>query len=666
MHQRLLTVSSIALAAATACAGAWALGFGPVRAIATIGQPLDASVVVRLQPGETLSDNCVSAVVTSGDTPIPAGQVSASFLQPPGAEARVRVRTTARIDEPFVNLVVSIGCDTKIERQFTVFADPPPLAVALESSAAPALPSGQPFNPTPPAARDDRPADMLAGGTAPPPRSGGRKSTGSVQRPAEDKPATVVAVNRSRAAAVASEAAITAPPEGKAERAQAARISSGAVTRSEGVARLRLDSAVVAAAPSENPLVMANQQREAALAAAKIAADVAEAANSSAVEKITKMEAELASARKEVAEAKSALARVQAERAAAASAAAASTESDDGPFSGYSTWLAGACGALLLLSGALFWRLRRSDSERLQSWLKENSRLTRLSEFDTVAPVTEQFPDAVRSTMSPVPQDFAAAPAPAARPARPPVDEAESSQTLAPLPPLRDPGPTFTETQPSSTLELDQPSHSHDISIEELLDVEQQAEFFVVLGQDDAAIDLLTSHVMSSGGASPMPYLKLLEIYRRIGDQTSYERTRKRFNARFNGLAPEWGADPNGGRTLDEYPDVVRHLQGVWADPVDAMAELQTLMFRNDSNLLFELPAYRDIMMLFTLARDLHDSSDHDQAPVDVLLPLGSPAGLPVVPAGADTASHDPFGASGLRLVVDDAAGGVQATAGRR
>ena len=60
---------------------------------------------------------------------------------------------------------------------------------------------------------------------------------------------------------------------------------------------------------------------------------------------------------------------------------------------------------------------------------------------------------------------------------------------------------------------------ARELSVEELIDLEQQADFFVVLGQDEAAIDLLMEHVRSSGGASPMPYLKLLEIYRRRGDR---------------------------------------------------------------------------------------------------------------------------------------------------
>ena len=90
-------------------------------------------------------------------------------------------------------------------------------------------------------------------------------------------------------------------------------------------------------------------------------------------------------------------------------------------------------------------------------------------------------------------------------------------------------------------------------SVEELIDLEQQADFFVVLGQDEAAIDLLMGHVRSTGGVSPLPYLKLLEIYRRRGEREAYERVRERFNRRFNAYAPDWDADLQQGRALDEY-----------------------------------------------------------------------------------------------------------------
>ena len=100
-----------------------------------------------------------------------------------------------------------------------------------------------------------------------------------------------------------------------------------------------------------------------------------------------------------------------------------------------------------------------------------------------------------------------------------------------------------------------------ELSVEELIDLEQQADFFVVLGQDEAAIDLLMGHVRSSGGVSPLPYLKLLEIYRRRGEHDSYERVRERFNRRFSAYAPDWDVDLTHGRTLESYPGVVPRLR---------------------------------------------------------------------------------------------------------
>ncbi|EGJ09419.1 hypothetical protein RBXJA2T_03788, partial [Rubrivivax benzoatilyticus JA2 = ATCC BAA-35] len=161
-----------------------------------------------------------------------------------------------------------------------------------------------------------------------------------------------------------------------------------------------------------------------------------------------------------------------------------------------------------------------------------------------------------------------------------------------------------------------------DVTIEELLDLEQQAEFFIVLGQDEAAVDLLVEHLRDTGGGSPLPYLKLLEIYRRRGEREAYERTRERFNRRFNGYAPDWDADLQQGRSLEDYPGVLPRLQQVWPRPVDAMAELEALLFRKSRGDLFELPAYREVLFLYSLARDLLDREAVESGAVDLLLPL--------------------------------------------
>ncbi len=163
----------------------------------------------------------------------------------------------------------------------------------------------------------------------------------------------------------------------------------------------------------------------------------------------------------------------------------------------------------------------------------------------------------------------------------------------------------------------------HAISVEELIDLEQQAEFFVVLGQDEAAIDLLMGHLRSTGGASPLPYLKLLEIYRRRDDQEAYERIRERFNRRFNAYASDWQSDPQQGRTLLDYPNVIARLQALCATPTKTMQALEASLFRRDAgSSTFDLPAYRELLFLYSVARDLAER-ESPPASVDLLLPIG-------------------------------------------
>lgn len=144
------------------------------------------------------------------------------------------------------------------------------------------------------------------------------------------------------------------------------------------------------------------------------------------------------------------------------------------------------------------------------------------------------------------------------------------------------------------------------VSVEELLDLDQQVEFFLALGQAQSAIDLLLGHVRSTGGTNAQPYFKLLEIYREQADEDAYERTRERFNQRFNALAPDWTGDLAGGRLLEDYPDVVARLQRAWPQSARAVAEIDGLLLRRADLEPFDLPAYRDLLLLHALARDLH------------------------------------------------------------
>lgn len=76
------------------------------------------------------------------------------------------------------------------------------------------------------------------------------------------------------------------------------------------------------------------------------------------------------------------------------------------------------------------------------------------------------------------------------------------------------------------------------MSSQALIDLEQHVDFFVALGEDESAIELLMGLVRSDSGSSAMPYLKLLEIYRRRGETEAYERIQERVSRRFNAAPP--------------------------------------------------------------------------------------------------------------------------------
>ncbi|HKX40724.1 MAG TPA: hypothetical protein VJO99_06175, partial [Burkholderiaceae bacterium] len=198
---------------------------------------------------------------------------------------------------------------------------------------------------------------------------------------------------------------------------------------------------------------------------------------------------------------------------------------------------------------------------------------------------------------------------------------------------------------------------ARELSVEELIDLEQQAEFFIVLGQDDAAIELLMSHVRSSGGISPMPYLKLLEIYRRRGDVDAYQRIRERFNRRFNAYAPDWESDLQLGRSLEDYPAVMQKITSLWTGPERTMEHLDGLLFRRQQDgETFELPAYRELLFLYSIARDLAEQdASRPGADVDLLLPIGESDSGPISQLMSATSSLDarPAQTSTMPLDVD-------------
>lgn len=619
--------------------GVQAVGFGSVSPSTVLGQPLNVTVPIHLDSGERLAAECVSAEVISGESRIPPDEVRVLVQQGNSpTEWIARITTLSSIQEPVVEVSISAGCERRFMRRFTAFADPPQTGAASPVFGAMAAP--QTVSPG---------SAGLAGNTRAlggNPESNGQRSNTASRPLAERNAAQATPKPRPgpvRRAATAPGSTAVAAAARPVKQAAGSVPATPAVPRDSQVARLLLDvgGGSQLRMDMEEPLMRAPAS---AMAMASEAAAIVGAEPVAEPDRLALLERTLSDLKRDSQVSQQANAGIRARLA------------DAEAHSRLLPWLLALLLFLLLVAVWLALRLRRQARE-LEAGPKEWW-ASGMSPLDASA--TGPVPEPVSSTVGELVEEPLAAPpppaprAPAALPAAAAVaavaaadwqaasvepDPHERTAAFAP--------PAFgLESSSVAGLDAAAGSAAREVSVEELLDLEQQADFFIALGQEDAAVDLLMAHLRSTGGLSPLPYTKLLEIYKRQGDRGAYERVRARFNRRFNAYAPHWDIGPLQGRTLEEYPDVVGYLESIWPSPLDAMAVLEAMLFRKDETQeLFDLPAYKDVLLLYSLARDLWQQGGAVTAEVvDVLLPLGDAGAPPLTDSGRSPLYEAPAG----------------------
>lgn len=609
----------IATAALASGGEAAALGFGQARSNVVLGQPLNLAVPITLAAGETIGAGCTGAEVNYGETQLPPISVRVRLTQGvDGNESVMRVIATTVIDEPVVTVTLSAGCPTKVSRTLVLLADPPLVTVVSAPVEARSFTNVAPPPATP------LPASQASAGPAP----------ARATRPAAPNRAARTAHAAPSRAAVAEAASAASASASSAVAAAARPAAPAAETKS----RLRLDAGQV---NFDEAAVSAAQEQA---SAARATAMAAEAAASAASARIRAMEGDVS---RMLAEAKAETAALLQLRQ---QLALDRTQRDEP--SRLVVILLAIVATLAALVAWLAWRLRkqaRAAPARVDWWQHSAS-----VAMDTppAEPSNAQFDSSLRSMPGALPR-MPSAPAPWSDE----VDSRSGDIDLLIAPPTV-PAPTVAAIP---TLSLVAPVVSREeqargaMSVDEQIDLEQQADFFIALGHDDAAIDLLMAHMRSTGGSSPLPFLKLLDIHRRRGQREAYERTRVRFNQRFNGIAPEWQADPKLGRALEDYPLAVGRIQRAWPSPLDAIAELEALLFRRGPEAeLFDLPAYQEVVFLYQIARDLHGMADQGGVDdVDLLLPIGGRSAPIAAPEGTIVLRPEFNGGNPVSLDLD-------------
>ncbi|WP_431102810.1 type IV pilus assembly protein FimV [Roseateles noduli] len=644
--------SVLVLAILMMSAPAWSLGVGRPQAASSLGQPLNLLFPVQLNPGETVTPECVRAEVSAGENPL---ATSGLHWQVEGDGTRVtgvRLRSAQRIDEPIVSVQLSVGCPTRLTRQYTAFIDPPglngepmadagPPPAATVSPALQALQENQPARPTEaPAPRSSTPrvGNELAIAAAATP---GTTASGA-ERPQRPQRRTVEASPGTDGARAPAGETSRTRAQIQAREARAARVVRAPTPRLS----LEPMEALQPAAP--------------ALLAAEAAASAASAAED-ARQQMLAMQKQLAEMQAEQKRTMAAMTTLRQELQAAREHAASGGNAS-------SVWVLGLSLLSLALaaSSLLLWRSNRLQKrEAGQHWLGDSrhdlpgaetvlppvptgpspftptdphsSPVPLMSHLSSDGPVASQAPSTIpmplslneeptrpAPLMSPTPPTSAVQRQPARAPTTAADDALDALAALDALEPLslrfeRD------DTRPAP-LSADLGVGGVTVTVEELIDLEQQVDFFMVLGQDDAAIELLSSRLNHRDAASGLPFLKLMELYQRRGDREAFDRVGARFAEQFHARAPSWSDDLNQGEALETHGELIERLEAAWSDPEGSMSLLQDLLSNHQEySGDLGLPAYRDLLLLYAVARDRAEH-EIDGSSIDVVLPLDATA----------------------------------------
>ncbi len=547
--------------------GAQALGLGRPQVHSTLGKPLDVSFPLTLADGEPLTDSCLRAEVSAGDARVPAGLLQLRIEGEPGQQ-RIRLQSQARIEEPALRITLALGCPLRLTREFNAFVDPP----ASAAVAPPPLPPAPVFVPSPVVQAAPRQQAEAAPAPAPVAR----------QRPRPKPRATGPRLTLERPEVLVAEAPRPVQPAASAPEMELTPELEAQISQLEAtVAQLRAE-------------LQARQQAEAASAV------VAEPPAASAAEPVQP----------------TAPAVVRSVRAS--------------PYRDPMTWVLTLALSLLAGSAAFYisrWRDQRARRE-LAYWRALHA--AEGAGLPPAAPAPGMAPPVAGLAAAALPdegQHQITRPQPRPMPWPPTLAAQPVAQPAAPAP-----TPTFVPsmqaTQPLPIQAVAAPVLSNELTAaDELLDLQQQVEFLQLLGQHEAAADLLATR-LTRGHAGAMPYLLLMELCQQRGEPEVFAELVKQFEQRFGALAPQWSQSLSRGRSLDACPSVIAHLQVVWADPEAAMKMLHELLAQGGGPGVphFDLPAYRDLLTLYSVARDLFEAGLRGEG-VDLMLPMDSSFG---------------------------------------
>jgi pilus assembly protein FimV len=589
-------IASVLVCAAVSSA---AVTLGRSRGVALIGRTLDVAIPVTLDSPGQAADLCAEADVFHGDTRVDASRVTAQVEPGNGLNAVLRVRSSFPVDEPVVTVYLRLGCSQKMMRRYVLLAEEPgETAVPLAPPLAARAPVPVPAQAAQPAQETQAAAAPSATARGTPPR------TSSRTRRADEAAA---ATPRTAAAGRAERSAAPVPAQGRTQAQPEPRTASRAP-------RSRLSLDLLDASPIRDPRLRATPglaglpttseqvRAEAAALWRSINAQPQDVLRD--LQRVQTLESDVKGLRAQVdgngrtlAELREQLNQARAERSLTLGAIALL--------------------ALLLAAAAVTWWLRRSERAGSGEWWRRR---------DPAAPAgTAGAPSGPTGPASPtarkemdlrVDESMFDSLKPAPRGPQP-LATAKPAVTPTPTAPRAVPGVIRAKSHadsrggpPSSfhsSFNSSQMASMRMVRAEELVDIQQQADFFMSLGQTEQAIEVLESHIQNNAETSALVWLDLLAIYRGLKRRQDYELLRSDFQRVFNAEVPGYDSTPTVSGGLEDYPRALSRIAALWPSP-KVMDVIEESIFRRPGmgeGEPFDLEAYRELVMLYNLGREV-------------------------------------------------------------
>lgn len=556
-----------------------ALSLGQSQGQVVLGAPLDLVFQLQPEPGQDAATSCVNASLQLGDRRIDSGRVYVTPLPSrEGQAAVVRVRASVTVDEPVVVVQLSAGCQSRISRSYTFFAELPeaaprsamPVDLAQLSSApvVAATAAGTSLSPMTAEPRRTPPAAAPKRAPAPPRAAPAKQPPKAVVKAPAPAPAPVPAPVAAPVPAPAAAAA--QPPQAESRlRMEPLEAWSGA-TAAGG-------SPGAAPQGRAEPVATPNSADAAAQAPAGSGADAG--AKEAADARVLALEAQMLALKAREASQNASLTQMRSELAALQAR-------DEG-----SIWTIPLLAALAIALAALGWLLLRlrglAQSPQQQAWLHSVDASLRAGD-GAQEPVAGSRFDAAGA------QEHATTVA---------------GTEVHPAPAAANDGGTTLDFAPATVLAAPvvaaAPRARDVVKPEELMDVRQQAEFFTSVGEYEQAIAVMRKHIAQHQDSSPLAYLELLGLFYQLSRKNEFDALRAQFEQHFAARVPEMAQFAQRGKSLEHYTELLATIEALW--PTDEVGDLlESYLFRHqgpDSGVLFDLAAFDDLLLLQAVAR---------------------------------------------------------------